>query len=401
MSLSEGDLANQRMVDRLIAEGALWSPPLITAFRQTPRHRFLQRVFVFNHRHEGWREIDTGSPEASKIDLVYADRALITRLQHNAEGEPVPISSSSQPSLMAEMLEDLRPRGGQRVLEIGAGTGYNAALLAHVVGPDLVHSVDVDQAVLAESEEHFTAFSDRGIHLHHADGREGWTQAAPYDRLMVTAATPDLEPAWLDQLKEGGLLVAPLVLYPGLAMVVRGQVRQGIFQGRLIRGAYFMPLRAEEEAPREEVDESSTPTGQLKSRPAPWAGWFDRQRPRLSWSCFLQALVFYGWLRGLRPLHSGGSATFSGGGVASGEGDALCWFGSEDWQVNGDAGQELAESLWQAWLKAGGPWPTEFRLTVSASNGLHPVEPESYFVQGARCQQMWTLKQTRDRPGWR
>src|SRR5208282_1519845 len=171
MSLSEGDLANQRMVDRLIAEGALWSPPLIAAYRQTPRHRFLQRVFVFHHRNEGWREIDTREPEAPQIDLVYADRALITRLLVNAEGQQVPISSSSQPSLMAEMLEDLRPQMGQRVLEIGAGTGYNAALLAHGVGPGLVHSVDVDQAVLAEATEHFAGFADRGVHLHHGDGR--------------------------------------------------------------------------------------------------------------------------------------------------------------------------------------------------------------------------------------
>src|ERR1700676_3823501 len=167
MALSAADQANQRMVDRLITEGALWSPPLIAAFRQTPRHRFLHHVFINQHRQEGWREINTREPAAAEIDLLYSDRALITRLGQSAAGVPVPISSSSQPSLMAEMLEDLRPALGQRVLEIGAGTGYNAALLAHVVGQGRVHSVDVDRVVLAEAQQHLDAFPERGVQLHY------------------------------------------------------------------------------------------------------------------------------------------------------------------------------------------------------------------------------------------
>jgi protein-L-isoaspartate(D-aspartate) O-methyltransferase len=398
MALSAADSANQRMVDRLIAEGALWSPALIEAFRQTPRHRFLHRIFIGQQRHEEWREINTGAPESERIDLVYSDRALITRLGTDPDGKQVPISSSSQPSLMAEMLEDLRPQPGQRVLEVGAGTGYNAALLASVVGPGLVLSIDVDQAVLAEAAEHLADFVERGVHLNHGDGRDGWPAAAPFDRLMVTAATPDLEPAWLAQMNDGGVVVAPMVLWPGMAMVVQGEVRQATFHGTLTRGAYFMPLRQEEEAPR---DEAETPPslGELKCRPAPWASWFDRQRPRLAWGSFLQALVFYGWLRGLNPLHSGGGGGYSSCGVSSG--DALCWFSSEDWQVSGAAGQEIGEALWRTWLRAGGPWPTEFQLMVSATGGLRPRGPESYVRQGPLCQQLWTLQETRTRPGWR
>jgi protein-L-isoaspartate(D-aspartate) O-methyltransferase len=399
MALADADLANQRMVDRLIAEGALWSPSLIDAFRQTPRHRFLDHVFVFQQRHEGWREINTRQPDAHEIDLLYSDRALITRLASGEEGEKVPISSSSQPSLMAEMLEDLRPLPGQRVLEIGAGTGYNAALLAHVVGGGLVHSVDVDRAVLAEAAEHFAGFTERGVRLHHGDGRVGWPQAAPFDRVIVTAATPDIEPAWLAQSNDGGMLVAPLVLAPGLAMVIRGEVRHGAFFGALTRGAYFMPLRREEETPG---DETATPDGAaepLKSRPAPWAGWFDGQHRRLGWGNFLQALVYYGWLRGLSVLHKGSAGSLSNFGVHSDDG--VCWFSSEDWQVSGSAGQELGQALWQAWLRAGGPWPIDFELRASAAGGLEACEPESYLRQGPRCQQLWTLRQNRVRVGWR
>jgi protein-L-isoaspartate(D-aspartate) O-methyltransferase len=398
MSVSAGDVANQRMIDRLIAEGALWSPRLIAAFRETPRHRFLHHVFVFDQQQESWREVNTREPNEEEIDLLYGDRALITRLAVTEEGRQIPISSSSQPSLMAEMLEDLRPEPGQRVLEIGAGTGYNAALLARVVGPELVHSVDVDRAVLAEAADHFAAFVDRGIYLHHADGRLGFPEAAPFHRLMVTAATPDLEPAWLSQMNDGGVVVAPIVLWPGTAMVVRGEVRQGIFCGNLTRGAYFMPLRDEEEAP---IDKAETPDlpPNLKTRPAPWAGWFERSRPRLGCGSFLQALVFYGWLRGLSPVTGGSTGGYSRYGVSCG--DALCCFNAEDWQVNSGAGHELGLALWQAWLHAGGPWPTEFELTCSAKARLEPKGQESYLRQRPRCQQIWTLQAHRNRSGWR
>jgi protein-L-isoaspartate(D-aspartate) O-methyltransferase len=394
MPLSAADLANQRLVDRLIAEGALWSPPLIAAFRATPRHHFLDHVFVYQQRAEGWQEVSTREPGPSELDLLYSDRALITRLGADG-GQPVPISSSSQPSLMAEMLEDLRPTLGNKVLEVGAGTGYNAALLAHVVGAGSVHSVDVDRAVLVEAAAHLEQYEERGVRLHHHDGRLGLPDAAPFDRVMVTAATPDLEPAWLEQLDDGGRLVAPVVFAPGMAFVVRGEVRRGVFDGVLTRGAYFMPLRTEEEAPH---DESETPglTGPWKTRPAPWAGWFDRQRPRLALGSFVQALAFYGWVRGANVLYRGGAGLSGYGVEADG---AACWFASEDWQVNGPEGQDLAETLWQAWLRAGGPWPSEYRLT--AAQGVWEPPPQAYLRSGPRCRQAWEILDERDRLGWR
>src|SRR5262249_54935288 len=217
---------------------------------------------------------------------------------------------------------------------------------------------------LEEAAAHLARFPEREVRLHHGDGRQGWAEDAPFDRVMVTAATPDLEPAWLDQTSDGGVLVAPWVVSPGLAFVLRGTGRQGGFRGRLTRGAYFMPLRTEREAPHDEP-EPPPPTGPWKTRPAPWAGWFDRHRLRLTWGSVVQALVFYGWLRGLSVLHHGSPAGQSRYGV--GLADAQCWFSSEDWQVDGEAGNELAEALWQAWLRAGGPWPTEFHLTASTA----------------------------------
>jgi protein-L-isoaspartate(D-aspartate) O-methyltransferase len=391
------DRANQDLVDRLIAQGALWSPALIAAFRATPRLRFLDRIYQYQRKQGRWREIATTEPGPEELRLVYTDRAWITRLSPTEP--PTPISSSSQPSLMAQMLEDLGPAPGQRVLEVGAGTGYNAALLAHRVGPGRVVSVDVDRQVLAEAADHLTAFPERQVELRHADGRLGFPPGAPFDRIMVTAATSDLEPAWLAQLAPGGRVLAPLVLAPGLAFVVRGTVRDGAFDGRLTRAAYFMPLRAEDEAGPPEADGPAA-AGPLKSLRAPWADWFDRKRPRLGWAGFVQALAFYGLLRGLTVCYQSLGDDQPAFVVSEPNGGSLCVFGLQAWHVSGSAGRDLGWGLWRAFLDAGGPWPTEWVLCASPSGGLRAEGPEVYVRKGPRCQQCWRLREERERPAW-
>jgi protein-L-isoaspartate(D-aspartate) O-methyltransferase len=400
MSRNHADQVNQHMVDRLITEGALWSAPLIAAFRATPRHRFLDRVFQYHRKSNSWREIITRDPGRDDLRLVYSDRALITRLSTPGRNEPpVPISSSSQPSLMAQMLEDLQLRPNLRVLEVGAGTGYNAALLAHVVGPGLVTSVDVDREVLSEAWDHLRNYPERRVEIKHADGRSGYPEGSPYDRLMVTAATPDLEPAWLEQLAECGLLLAPLVLAPGLAFLVRGTVQEGVFHGRLTRAAYFMTLRAEGEPGAIEI-EPLPPGGELQSLPAPWAHWFDRKRPRLNWLGFIQSLALYGLLRGLEIHYRTTQNSQVSFGVSDRERGFLCWYGIQEWHVNHPEGRELGWTLWRAFLDVGGPWPTEYQFTASPRADLHADSPQSYLRQGPRCQHLWQVMEQRERPAW-
>jgi protein-L-isoaspartate(D-aspartate) O-methyltransferase len=400
MSLSAADQANQEMVDRLIAEGALWSPRLIAAFRATPRHCFLDRIYQFQRKSGRWKEIPTAGAGPGELRLIYADRALITRLgRSTADGAETPISSSSQPSLMAQMLHDLQPAPGMRTLEVGAGTGYNAALLAHVCGPDRVATIDVDRAVLAEAWEHLQAFPERRVHVRYGDGRAGLPDAAPFDRLMVTAATPDLEPAWLAQSAEGGVVLAPVVFAPGLAYILRGRIQAGTCDGQLTRPAFFMPLRSEGETGSTDNGLSDAPDA-IHSWPAPWAGWFDGRRPRATWLRFSQALGFYAWLRGLavdyRTFAVAGGPGF---GIRDRNGDGWCWMGPLEWRVNGAAGRQLGGALWQAFLAAGGPWPTDFRVRLHPDRSLAPAGArEEYVVQGPRCQQVWWLPDTWDRP---
>jgi protein-L-isoaspartate(D-aspartate) O-methyltransferase len=400
MELSLADQANQQMIDRMVCEGALWSVPAIAAFRATPRHRFLDRVFQYSRKSERWREIITRDPDREELRIVYSDRALITHLG-SERGQPtgIPTSSSSQPSLMAQMLEDLQLSPGQRVLEIGAGTGYDAALIAHMVSPGKVISIDVDREVLSEAWDHLRGFPDRHVELKHADGRHGYKEAAPYDRIMVTAATLDIEPDWLEQLADSGLLLAPLSLAPGLSYLVRGGVSNGIFHGRLTRAAYFMTLRAEDETGAFEV-QPEIPRGEWNKIPAPWSRWFDRRRLRINWVGFIQSLAFYGWLRGFGLHYQVQQDNQPSFGISDIDRQLLCWFGTHHWQVIGDESRKMGWNLWRDFMDAGGPWPTEFHLRSSPTGGLQATGKNGFIRQGPRCQHLFEIMEHRERPAW-
>jgi hypothetical protein len=252
--------------------------------------------------------------------------------------------------------------------------------------------------VLAEAEAHLLALPERGVTFRHADGREGWPAAAPYDRMMVTASTPDLEPAWLEQLAEGGLLLAPLELAPGLAYLVCGGVRGGVFEGRLTRPAYFMPLRAEGETGRDGPGEGGLPPPEaLGAVPAPWASWAER-RPPIHGPGFLPALAFLAWLEGLTVSY----ATLPDDRLSYGVCDRVrghgCWLGVKEWYVTGAAGEELGWRQWRRFLDLGGPWPTEFRLRAYPP-GLEPQGRPAFWRQGPRCTQVWELIERRERGG--
>lgn len=142
--------------------------------------------------------------EQRGLEAIYKDEALITKMEQGFA-----LSSSSQPSIMAEMLECLQLSPGLRVLEIGAGTGYNAALLADLAGR--VVTLDVD-AELAETAWRRLADGGHAAEVVVGDGMVGWPDDAPYDRIIVTATPPFIPTAWRDQLQADGLLEVPMQL---------------------------------------------------------------------------------------------------------------------------------------------------------------------------------------------
>ncbi|MEV5575010.1 methyltransferase domain-containing protein [Spirillospora sp. NPDC052269] len=160
-------------------------------------------------------------------------------------------SSSSQPSLMVEMIEMLELEPGMRVLEIGTGTGYNAALLAYLLGGDNVVSVEIDEDVAA----HARAALDRAgypVRVITGSGKDGYAPAAPYDRIMVTAAAHTVPYAWVEQTRPGGRLLVPWAetVHPDGRLALFTVKADGTAEGRFIAQAFFMPLRDQRLLPR-------------------------------------------------------------------------------------------------------------------------------------------------------
>jgi protein-L-isoaspartate(D-aspartate) O-methyltransferase len=137
---------HQALVDQLVARGAVSDPAVEAALRAVPRHLFLPDV---------------------PLDQVYQDQPVVTKYE-----QELPVSSSTQPGLMATMLQQLAVAPGQTVLEIGAGTGYNAALLASLVGPrGCVVTLDLDAAIVAAARTHLAAAGPTRVDRHNAAGQ--------------------------------------------------------------------------------------------------------------------------------------------------------------------------------------------------------------------------------------
>jgi protein-L-isoaspartate(D-aspartate) O-methyltransferase len=181
-----------RLVDELIDGGRIRSPTIERAFRAVQRHRFLREFSLWDE--ETSRpipvEFDPEEPSNDALRAIYSDHALGTRFR-----EGMPTSSSSQPSIMADMLEALAPEPGMRVLEIGTGTGYNAALLAEIVGAEgLVGTLDIDPDVSAEARVDLEGAGYGGVRVLARDGAEGLPEASPFDRVLATVGCPDVAP---------------------------------------------------------------------------------------------------------------------------------------------------------------------------------------------------------------
>jgi protein-L-isoaspartate(D-aspartate) O-methyltransferase len=133
-------------------------------------------------------------------------------LQREAEADrPLPIGHGqtiSQPLVVAFMTERLALEGTERVLEIGTGSGYQAAVLAKLARE--VHSIEIIPELSARAAAALAAQGICNVHLRVGDGRDGWPEAAPFDRILVTAATPFVPPALLAQLRPGGRLILPI-----------------------------------------------------------------------------------------------------------------------------------------------------------------------------------------------
>jgi protein-L-isoaspartate(D-aspartate) O-methyltransferase len=152
--------------------------------------------------------------------------------------------TTSQPSLIAEMLAALELTGTERVLEVGTGYGYEPALLAHLAAE--VHTIERFPALADHARENLAACGLDRVHVVTGDGTRGLPDHAPFDGIVVAAAAADLPPALAEQLAEGGRLVAPLGR-SGHQEAVVFQRRSGeLVEVRRLAGVRFVPLVADD-----------------------------------------------------------------------------------------------------------------------------------------------------------
>ncbi|NOY98933.1 MAG: protein-L-isoaspartate(D-aspartate) O-methyltransferase [Chloroflexi bacterium] len=208
--MDEYSVARQRMVEQIARRG-LREPRLLAAFERVPRHLFVPR------EHWPW---------------AYAD-------------DPLPIGfgqTISQPYVVALMTDLLHLKGDERVLEVGTGSGYQAAILAHLAA--VVHTVEFLPELAARAEKVIRELALDNVICHVGDGSLGWPQAAPYDAILVAAAAPDVPPPLLDQLADGGRLVIP-VGGRGFQSLDVWERRGDTFEHEASIAVAFVPLRGE------------------------------------------------------------------------------------------------------------------------------------------------------------
>lgn len=154
------------------------------------------------------------------------------------------------PAIMAVMVEQLDVHPGHRVLEIGAGTGYNAAILARLAGSEgRVTAMDVDDDIVREARESLVRAGFPYVHVVAGDGWLGFPEDAPFDRIEATVGVWDLSPSWVEQLAPGGIVVIPLWLRSGVQASIAFRKRNGDLQSVSVEPCGFMRLRGPHAGP--------------------------------------------------------------------------------------------------------------------------------------------------------
>ena len=215
-------------IEHLRNNGDIQSSRVEEAFRAVPRHLFLPDV---------------------PLERVYSDESILTKLQ---DGEVV--SSSSQPAMMAIMLEQLDLQPGHHVLEVGAATGYNAGLMAHLVGDSgQMTTIDIDEDLVEGAREHLAAAGLASVTTVCGDGGLGYPDHAPYDRIILTVGAWDIVPAWWEQLRPGGRLLLPLEVRGGIQKSVAFDRIDDHLVSSSVNDCGFMPLRGDFAKPPDSI----------------------------------------------------------------------------------------------------------------------------------------------------
>lgn len=202
----------RRMVENQIRRRGLHDPQVLAALAEVPRHLFVP---------------------ASIRDGAYDDCPLSI-----GHGQTI-----SQPYIVALMTSALELHGGERVLEVGTGSGYQAAILSQLARE--IHSVEMVRALALRAKRVLAHLRCTNVVVHVGDGSLGWPRAAPYAAIIVTAAAPELPEPLVDQLADGGRLVIPLASPNDYQLLTLVRSEAGQISQRVLASVAFVPLRGE------------------------------------------------------------------------------------------------------------------------------------------------------------
>lgn len=204
--------ARQRMVEKDLKGRAIKDPKVLEVMGRVPRHLFV---------------------DPSLRNQAYADYPLPI-----GEGQTI-----SQPYIVAFMTQALQIKPGEKVLEIGTGSGYQAAVLAELT--DKVYTIEIREALAKEASERLKKLGYTKVQVKYGDGYFGWEEAAPFDAIIVTCAANHIPPPLLKQLKEGGRLVIPLgstTYFQTLTLITK---KKGKPEVQHLLGVSFVPMIGE------------------------------------------------------------------------------------------------------------------------------------------------------------
>ena len=219
------------------------------ALLNVPRHLFIEQYYD-DEAPDGIAQVESPIPTAKQLEAIYSDRGLMIRED--------PHSAASQPTLIFGMLDDLKLTHGCKVLEIGTGSGWNAGLIAFRVGAEsLVYSIDLQADLVEKARKHLSSAGFTEVNLRAGDGGLGW-DGETFDRIIVTVGSPDIPPAWIESLAEGGILVMPLKTRGAGDPILRLHKQGNTLTGTITRWAGFMDLQGNFKSSTEDALELSS-----------------------------------------------------------------------------------------------------------------------------------------------
>lgn len=203
------EVARRRMVDEQLRARDIVDQRVLTAMGRVPRHLFV---------------------EPALERFAYEDRPLSI-----GAGQTI-----SQPYIVALMTQLLQVQPSYRILEVGTGSGYQAAVLAEMAAE--VYTVEIIPSLAEGARARLEALGYRNVRVRQGDGYEGWPEFAPFDGIVVTAGAPQIPPPLIEQLREGGRMAIPVGMAGGTQDLILGEKRGGKLQTRSIAPVLFVPL---------------------------------------------------------------------------------------------------------------------------------------------------------------